>query len=130
MRPFFVALALFASPVFAQDIGVESVISDQMLDFRSGDVGGAYEHASPPLQRFFGSPESFGQMVRQGYPSIWANDGVRFFDLRADGDTMVQGVEVRDTAGDLHWFDYRMVRDGAGWRIDGVTPRKAPDLAV
>ncbi len=115
-------LLAWAAVARAEDAAaaIRTVISDQIAAFQADDFATAFTFASPGIQRMFGTPDVFGQMVRQGYPMVWHPGSVRFADLvERDGRT-IQRVLVTDGAGALHLLEYEMVPDADGWRIDGV----------
>lgn len=116
----------------AGDAGaIAAVIGDQLQDFNARDVAGAWEHASPVIQRIFGTPENFGLMVETGYPMVWTNDGADFLDLRAGPEGRLwQRVRLRDAQGVPHLLDYLMVETPGGWLIDAVALLPAPDVGV
>ena len=72
MRAILTAILIFgflSGPLAAQDErieAIEAVISSQIQAFKSDDFATAFTFASPGIQRFFGGPERFGAMVRQG----------------------------------------------------------------
>ena len=84
-------LAIFAlclglsGPVAAQSDGIQSTITGQMEAFRADDFERAFGFAAPNIKRMFGSPDRFGTMVRNGYPMVWKNMGVRYLELRELG---------------------------------------------
>lgn len=135
MRPL-LTLALLALPLGAQAqeegdrAAIEAVIRDQLSDFNARDVPGAWEHASPMIQGLFGSPESFGSMVENGYPMVWDNSEARFMDLRDEGGALRQRVMIEDAEGRPWVLDYEMIELPEGWRINGVQVLPAPDLAA
>ena len=69
-------------PVAAQSDGIRSTITGQMEAFRADDFERAFTFAAPNIKRMFGSPDRFGTMVRNGYPMVWKNTGVRYLELR------------------------------------------------
>ena len=139
MRATLLALSLLpltalALPALAQDgtevAAIEAAIRDQLADFNARDVPGAWEHASPMIQGLFGTPETFGSMVEQGYPMVWTSRSAEFLDLEARGGELHQEVLVRDEGG-LGWvLDYEMVEVDGRWLIDGVLVEPAPELAA
>jgi hypothetical protein len=135
MRPL-LTFALLALPLGAQAqeegdrTAIEAVIIDQLSDFNARDVPGAWEHASPTIQGLFGSPESFGSMVEQGYPMVWDNSEARFLDLRDEGGALRQRVMIEDAEGRPWVLDYEMIELPEGWRINGVQVLPAPDVAA
>lgn len=120
---------LCATPQFAraQDSSaqIQSVITEQIEAFRADDLGKAFSFASPKIRSMFGDPDTFGQMVRNGYPMVWHPADLRFSTLSDRGGKTVQSVLVTDQAGSLHFLDYEMIPGEAGWQIDGVTIRRA-----
>jgi hypothetical protein len=129
MRRLVLAIALlagFGAAAAAQDAAaIREVISRQIEAMRADDFATAFSFASPGIQRMFGGPARFGQMVREGYPMVWHPRDVRFLDVATEGGRTVQGVLVTDEAGALHILDYEMVPLADGWRIDGVRIRQA-----
>lgn len=127
-------LAAEAQDAQAQDAedraAIEAVIADQLGDFMARDVPGAWVHASPMIQGLFGSPESFGAMVENGYPMVWDNRGARFMELREERGALRQKVMVEDPEGRLWVLDYEMVELPEGWKINGVMVLPAPGLAA
>ena len=129
-------LALVTLPLaaVAQDAGdstaIEAVISDQLADFNARDVPGAWEHASPTIQGMFGTPETFGTMVENGYPMVWDNSDARFFELREEAGALRQKVMIEDPQGRAWILDYEMIELPEGWKINGVQGLPAPDLAA
>lgn len=126
-----IGLWLSASAVFAQDAGaIEDVIGNQLEAFNARDVDGAWQYASPNIQRLFGNPGNFGMMVQQGYPMVWDNADVQFLELRDINGFIWQKVMLRDKAGALHVLDYQMIETEDGWQINGVQLLPSPDVGV
>lgn len=119
-----VALLVLAigGPVRAQDVeaAIQGVISDQIAAFEHDDFATAFTYASPTIRQLFGSPDRFGEMVRQGYPMVWHPGEVRFAELEERDGRTLQRVLVTDDAGALHVLEYEMVSVDGAWRIDGV----------
>jgi len=132
MRGFMLALAAMlalAGTARADNDGaaaIRGVISAQIDAFLVDDFAAAFGFASPGIQGMFGTPERFGQMVRDGYPMVWRPGAVRYLDLREEGGRPVQRVLITDAAGVPHVLDYVMTRTGDGWRIAGVYLLQGP----
>ena len=106
----------------AQSAGevIEGVIQNQLNAFQADDFDTAFTYASPMIQGMFGSPERFGQMVRQGYPMVWRPAGVEYTALTERGGRLYQNVLITDQAGQLHLLEYEMIETSDGWEINGV----------
>jgi hypothetical protein len=119
------ALLGIAAAAWAEDPEAEirDVISRQIEAMRADDFATAFTFAAPDIQRMFGNPARFGEMVREGYPMVWHPRDVRFLDAVTNDGGMVQGVLIIDEAGALHVLDYEMVPLDDGWRIGGVRIR-------
>ncbi|MDM8166465.1 DUF4864 domain-containing protein [Roseovarius sp.] len=120
-----VALAL-ALPAKANE-DIEKVISNQIDAFLADDFETAFTYASPMIKDIFGTPEKFGQMVRQGYPMVWRPSEVNFLSIDRRGKELWQNVMVRDAEGALYILEYQMVPGGTGWLINAVRVRKATE---
>ena len=114
----------------AQDSPIEQVIADQLAAFQADDFDTAYSFASPTIKRLFGSPERFGQMVRDGYPMVYRPADVTMLEQRVIGGQTVQRVMMRDAAGRLHFLAYQMIETPEGWQINGVQILRAPELGA
>ena len=123
-----VVMLLVAAPVQAEEPreSIEAVISDQIAAFGENALGRAFAHASPSIQKKFGTPKRFGQMVASGYPMIWRPAGWEWGNLRAGPRGMVQTVVVEDAQGRLFEADYLMRQIDGVWRIAGVSLRRLP----
>jgi hypothetical protein len=104
----------------AQQSDVQSVIREQLDAFARDDIAAAFEFASPRLQQLFQTPENFGTMVRQGYPMVWRNQGVRFLDQREEAGRVLQKVMIADPEGRVHLLEYQLENGPSGWRISAV----------
>lgn len=127
LRNLCLALALaLPAPALGQQGGpaapgtVEDVINRQIAAFEADDFDTAFGFASPALQRFFGTSERFGAMVRQGYPMVLGPEDLRFLQQRAQGDFLLQRVMILDREGRLHLLEYQMLPDESGFVINGV----------
>ena len=120
-----VTLAL-ALPAKANE-DIEKVISNQIDAFLADDFETAFTYASPMIKGIFGTPERFGQMVRQGYPMVWRPSEVNFLSIDRRGKELWQNVMVRDAEGALYILEYQMVPGGTGWLINAVRVRKATE---
>ena len=135
MRPLLI-LTLLALPfgaqaqVAADQAAIEAVIADQLSDFNARDLPGAWEHASPTIQGIFGTAESFGDMVENGYPMVWDNSDAQFLELREEAGALRQKVLIDDAEGRGWVLDYEMIELPEGWRINGVQVLPAPDVAA
>ena len=104
----------------AQDAAIQGVIERQIEAFKADDFATAFTFASPAIKGIFGTPERFGQMVRQGYPMVHRPAEVRFLELREVAGQLWQRVMMTDAAGKAHFLDYQMIETPEGWQINGV----------
>lgn len=104
----------------APEPGIQDVIEDQISAFRVDDFDRAFSFAAPMIRELFGTPERFGQMVRQGYPMVWRPGDLQFLGQKALPDGVEQTVMIRDGAGRIHLLAYAMIPTGTGWKINGV----------
>ncbi|UWQ57835.1 DUF4864 domain-containing protein [Leisingera caerulea] len=115
-----VSVFLLTFPAFAQREPVTAVIGSQFEAFLNNDAETAFTYASPNIRRIFGTPDRFGQMVRQGYPMVWRPAEVRYLDLREVAGNLWQRVMITDQNGTVHLLDYQMVKLESGWKINAV----------
>lgn len=126
MRHFFSTLIVFwglAVPAVANDAKatvIETIITDQIAAFQADDFSRAFSFASPTIKDLFGTPESFGKMVRRGYPMVYRPSSVRMLGLREVEGRLLQRVMVIDQAGATHLLDYEVVETLGGWQINAV----------
>ena len=133
MRQILLALAatiLLAMPAKANEDAIQSVISSQIAAFQADDFTKAFTFASPTIQRLFGNPETFTEMVQRGYPMVWRPDEFRFLEQRERAGNLWQRVLFRDQQGVVHILDYQMVRIDGFWRINGVQILAAPETGA
>lgn len=114
----------------ADEAALRAVISSQIEALLAEDVDRAYSFASPFIQRKFGTPETFGTMVREGYPMVWRPSDVTFLDAEVIAGKLWQSVMLRGPAGKAWIVDYEMVELEDGWKINGVQVREAPEVAA
>lgn len=114
----------------AQQAEIQGTISQQFEAFKADDFATAFTFASPALQSYFMTPENFGRMVTQGYPMVWRPADVTYLELREAEGSFWQKVEITDRQGGVHYLEYRMQRNQAGWRISGVRILETADPAV
>jgi hypothetical protein len=114
----------------AEEAALQAVISSQIEAFLAEDVDRAYSFASPFIQRKFGTPETFGTMVREGYPMVWRPSDVTFLDAEVIAGKLWQSVMLRGPAGKTWIVDYEMIELEDGWKINGVQVREAPKVAA
>jgi hypothetical protein len=97
------------------------VVEAQLAAFRQEDVAKAYGLASRAL-RAQRPLRMFSAIIEANYPEIWANTRAEFGIAYDDGARARIAVVVHD-AEDRATFDYMLVRERAGWRIEGVLRR-------
>ncbi|MFU8897254.1 MAG: DUF4864 domain-containing protein [Roseinatronobacter sp.] len=133
MRQTLLALMLplfFGLSAHAQDNPIATAITDQIAAFQADDFDTAFSYASPNIKRLFGTPQRFGQMVRDGYPMVHRPAEVTLLDQRDMGGQVVQRVMIRDQSGRLHMLAYQMVETDDGWQINGVQLLRAPETGA
>ena len=103
---------------------VLAVVEAQLAALRRGDAEAAQRWASA-AQRERLSPAAFARMLQQSYAEIWRNERATFALVRDDGARAAVTVRVSGAAGAAD-FDYSLVREVDGWRINGVLRRPEP----
>jgi hypothetical protein len=137
LAPLVLAFAL-AAHAFAQepaaDIGladraaIRDVIERQIEAFRRDDGAAAFAFASPAIKRMFGTPETFMDMVRGGYPQVYRPRSVGFGDLLRADDVLVQLVDIVGPDGLPVVAVYEMERQPDGsWQINGCRLLRVPE---
>ena len=123
----FTALMLTLLPLTSQaeepGDSIQAVIADQISAFQTNDVERAFTHAAPNIQRIFGTPERFGEMVQQGYPMVWRPARYEWLQIVQTDFGPVQVVLFEDLSGRLHEAGYLMEQVDGIWRINGVKLR-------
>ncbi len=133
MSRIFARLALvltLALPLPALADPIQRVISDQITAFLADDFDTAFSFASPNIKRLFGSPDRFGQMVRDGYPMVHRPEEVTMLDQRPVDGRVMQRVMIRDMGGRVHMLAYQMIETEEGWQINGVQILRAPEVGA
>lgn len=133
MRQFLASLVILTAlslspmgPAKAND-AVRSVISSQLDAFMKDDFVSAFDFASPMIQGMFGTPERFGNMVRNGYPMVWRPADVEFLSVEDRDGAVIQTVKITDETGRQYYLDYEMIQTDAGWLINGVRLQRPGD---
>jgi hypothetical protein len=110
------------------DPAAKDVILRQLAAFRAGDFQTAYGFASEAIRAQF-DLAAFEQMVKSGYPQIARSTHAWVTEARPgpDGGLHVL-LRIRGSDGTFVLALYEMVREGPGWRINGVVAR--PDLGT
>jgi len=124
MLPVFLLTATLAS---AQHDSIQEVISLQVEALKSDDFDKAFQYASPTIQSIFQDSETFGEMIRGGYPMILRPSEIEFLDEINKTNLIWQHVRFQDENRKSYWFVYVMIIVGNEWRIDGVYPVDSPD---
>ena len=126
------SLGLFLqSPAHAgDDADVRETITAQLDAFLRDDFDHAFTYASPKIRRIFRDPDTFGMMVRQGYPMVWRPADFTFLSVEKTPWGMSQIVEIIDKSGKAHYLRYDMVPSKTGWKIDGVAILQGNPMAV
>lgn len=123
MRAFILTICLFiafGTKGFAETSEPKDTISAQIDAFLADDVETAYSFASPTIQNIFDNPDTFGQMVRDGYPMVWRPADVIFLDTQEINQRLYQRVQIIDEDGQSHSLVYEMILIGNMWKINGV----------
>ena len=104
----------------ADRAAIQSIIQRQVEAFRRDDGPAAFGYASPMIREMFGTPETFMDMVRQGYPMVYRPRLFDFAELVTRNGRPTQKVRVIGPDGRHHTAYYPMTQlpDGT-WRIDG-----------
>ncbi|HYB44030.1 MAG TPA: DUF4864 domain-containing protein [Candidatus Methylomirabilis sp.] len=103
-------------------------IMRQLEAFRADDYEAAYAFASSKIRRMFDRP-AFEHMVKSGYPEIARSTFavVAGSEAAPDGHMLIR-IRIRGANGNSVEALYDMVREPAGWRINGVVTRPDPGL--
>jgi len=109
---------------------IQSVIQNQLDAFQANDLDTAFGFASPTIQQKFGSAETFGRMVKNGYPMVWRPASRQWQQLVQTDAGPVQVVLFEDANGRIHEAGYLMQQIDGIWRINGVHVRKAPGVGT
>ncbi|MEL7012862.1 MAG: DUF4864 domain-containing protein [Pseudomonadota bacterium] len=129
MKHFFAAVLIWvmATGAVKANDDIKSVISSQIDAFLQDDFVSAFDFASPMIQGMFGTPERFGNMVRNGYPMVWRPADVEFLSVDERGGALIQNVMIKDASGKLFLLEYEMIESENGWLINGVRVQEAGD---
>ncbi len=122
--------AVLALPAAAQEEPIQNTIQSQIDAFLADDFARAFTYASPAIKQMFGTPESFGAMVKNGYPMVYRPSTVEMQDLREIAGNLWQRVRIVDQAGAGWYLDYMMVETPEGWQINAVQILPAPDVGA
>lgn len=119
------ALLALALPAEAQvsepdRSAIRDVIERQIEAFRRDDGPAAFGYAAPSIQGMFGSPDTFMDMVRQGYRPVYRPRAVEFGEIVTLQGMPTQKVHLIGPDGRPVTALYPMSRQADGsWRIEG-----------
>jgi hypothetical protein len=99
---------------------IRAVITDQLAAFRHDDATRAFYHASPGIQKQFGSASRFMTMVRTAYPPLYRPRSTHFLEPAVIDGQIIQPMRVVSQDGDVLIALYVMERGAKGkWKISG-----------
>ena len=129
----FAASLLATSFAAAQgvDAQVRTTIESQIAAFLADDASAAYAFASPPLQKYFGTPSRFMEMVRSGYGPVYRASNVRFGRFATKDGKLLQEVRLTGPKGKNWVALYALEEQPDGTlRITGCQLLEDPDVGV
>ena len=130
----FVAVLCFAIlaalPLRAQQDQIRAVIDNQIAAFQIDDFETAFGFASPEIRQIFRTPETFGQMVRDGYPMVYRPRSYAFTELRNLSGLYQQYLQIEGPDGFVYIAEYSMVETELGWKISGVRIFRTPQVGT
>ena len=104
----------------ADQTAIRNVIEGQVEAFRRDDGAAAFGYASPSIQGLFGTPETFMDMVRQGYRPVYRPQVFEFREIVTLQGMVTQKVHVIGPDGRPVTAFYPMTQQPDGsWRIEG-----------
>ena len=119
-------LAGAAAAQDAVDPEARDVIVRQLAAFRADDYKMAYSFASRTIRAQF-DLAAFEHMVKNGYPQIARSTHAWVTEARpAPNGALHVYLRIRGADGLFVLALYEMVREGSGWRINGVVARPDP----
>lgn len=119
-----------AFPVQAQEEPIRKTIQNQLDAFQADDFALAFTFASPTIKGMFGTADTFGAMVKNGYPMVYRPAEVEMLELREVAGNLWQRVRIVDQSGRVHLLDYMMIETPEGWQINAVQLLPAPDVGA
>ena len=106
----------------ADEKSVRSVVEAQLAALAKDDAVEAFSYAAPNVRKAFGTASRFLSMVQNDYPVVYRPASVAFLRPEADGDDVVQRVQMQDVGGTAWLATYSLQRQkGNVWRITGCT---------
>ncbi len=102
-------------------VALETIVSAQLTAWRENRPADAYACASASIRAQF-PLEAFVVMVRRGYPEIATNRRAEFSAAQDNGRIGEVSVRVTPAEGSPVRYRYLLIREDAGWRINGVVP--------
>jgi len=109
-----------AAVTSAQAKQVQLLVRAQLDAFASDDAPRAFSYAATSIQKMFGTPDQFLEMVRASYPVVYRPASVTFLTPKSDGKTVVQPVHMTDGQGGSWLAVYRVEpQKDKSWRIAG-----------
>ena len=130
MKGLLTGLMLLAGGAQADEAAIRGVIDDQLDAFRADDFASAFTFAAPNIRDIFRDPDTFGRMVREGYPMVWHPGRVQYLGTSEEGASWRQDVLITDEAGRLHTLAYTMIETPEGWKIAGVEILRDPEVGA
>ncbi len=99
---------------------IHGVIQGQLDAFQHDDGPAAFAFAAPSIQRMFGKPDVFLDMVRRGYAPVYRPRSAEFGGLGMTDGVVAQNVELIGPDGMAYTARYTLERQPDGlWRISG-----------
>jgi hypothetical protein len=95
---FLIGSAALAGAAEDVDTG-QSVIRSQEEAFGRDDAAAAYSFAAPSIKSWYRSPETFMQMVRNGYAPVYRHKSFEFGEAKVVDGKIVQEVHIIDADG-------------------------------
>ena len=104
----------------ADQTAIRGVIEGQVEAFRRDDGEAAFGYASPNIRSLFGTPETFMDVVRQGYRPVYRPQVFEFREIVTLHGMPTQKVHVVGPDGRPVTAFYPMTQQPDGsWRIEG-----------
>ena len=104
----------------ADRVKIHRVILSQISAFEREDGLVAFSYATPAARRYFGSPQAFMEMVKDGYETLYRNRSTDFLEPTVLGATVVQPLRIVTLDGSVVVALYTLQQQPDNeWRISG-----------